>query len=125
GDERPRIADVEDAHGDGEVGLHRLRVHSDGAPRRVRGEEDQAGRPGRAGRLRCRLQPGRRGDPRAARRSQAFPIVIAILLMTLAQFIAHTRTELAKGGLERVEFGENVYWRGAPPSRRLDGRRPA
>src|ERR1043165_8014776 len=38
--------------------------------------------------------------------------MIAILLMTLAQFIAHTRTELAKGGLEKVQFGETVYWRG-------------
>src|ERR1043165_6586503 len=37
--------------------------------------------------------------------------MIAILLMTLAQFIAHTRTELAKGGLEKVQFGETVYWR--------------
>ena len=51
--------------------------------------------------------------------------MIAILLMTLAQFIAHTRAELAKGGLERVEFQGTVYWVGAPPSRRLDARRPA
>src|SRR6185436_6020285 len=51
--------------------------------------------------------------------------MIAILLMTLAQFIAYTRAELAKAGVERVQFGESVYWRGAPPSRRLAGRRPA
>ena len=37
--------------------------------------------------------------------------MIAILLMTLAQFIAHTRAELAKSGMERVQFGETVYWR--------------
>ena len=45
--------------------------------------------------------------------------MIAILLMTLAQFIAHTRAELAKAPMERVELGESVYWVGAP------GRRPA
>ena len=38
--------------------------------------------------------------------------MIAILLMTLAQFIAHTRAELAKAPMERVELGESVYWRG-------------
>ena len=38
--------------------------------------------------------------------------MIAILLMTLAQFIAHTRAELAKGGLERVSLDQSVYWRG-------------
>ena len=38
--------------------------------------------------------------------------MIAILLMTLAQFIAHTRAELAKGGLERISLDESVYWRG-------------
>src|SRR5438270_12851320 len=32
--------------------------------------------------------------------------------MTLAQFIAHTRAELAKGGLERVSLDQSVYWRG-------------
>jgi pimeloyl-ACP methyl ester carboxylesterase len=37
--------------------------------------------------------------------------MIAILLMTLAQFVAHTRAELAKAGMERVQFGETVYWR--------------
>ena len=45
--------------------------------------------------------------------------MIAILLMTLAQFIAHTRAELAKGGLERVEVGESVYWRGGKGDVRL------
>jgi len=38
--------------------------------------------------------------------------VIAILLMTLAQFIAYTRAELVKGGLEKVQFQETVYFRG-------------
>jgi pimeloyl-ACP methyl ester carboxylesterase len=42
--------------------------------------------------------------------------VIAILLMTLAQFVAHTRAELAKGGMERVVVGESVYWRGGEAS---------
>ena len=37
---------------------------------------------------------------------------MAILLMTLAQFIAYTRAELAKGGLERVAVDDAVYWRG-------------
>jgi len=36
---------------------------------------------------------------------------MAILLMTLAQFIAYTRAELAKGGLERVAVDDAVYWR--------------
>ena len=36
---------------------------------------------------------------------------MAILLMTLAQFIAWTRAELAKGGLERVAVDDAVYWR--------------
>src|SRR5207244_11236933 len=102
-----------------------LRQHAYCAQLCLRGKEVQAAQPGRAVRLRRRLYPVRCGDPRSARRSQAFLIVIAILLMTLAQFIAHTRTELAKGGLERVEFEGNVYWCGAPPSRRLDGRHPA
>jgi pimeloyl-ACP methyl ester carboxylesterase len=47
--------------------------------------------------------------------------VIAILLMTLAQFIAHTRAELAKGGLERVEFEGNVYFVGPSPRSRGEG----
>jgi len=38
--------------------------------------------------------------------------MIAILLMTLAQFIAYTRAELAKGGLEKVQFAETTYFRG-------------
>ena len=37
--------------------------------------------------------------------------MMAILLMTLAQFIAYTRGELAKGGFERVAADDAVYWR--------------
>jgi len=37
---------------------------------------------------------------------------MASLLMTLAQFIAWTRAELAKGGLEKVQFGETAYFHG-------------
>jgi pimeloyl-ACP methyl ester carboxylesterase len=43
--------------------------------------------------------------------------MIAILLMTMAQFVAHTRAELAKAGMERVQFEQTVYWRaGQAPS---------
>jgi pimeloyl-ACP methyl ester carboxylesterase len=43
--------------------------------------------------------------------------MIAILLMTLAQFIAYTRAELAKGGLERMAADDAVYWVGGPSPR--------
>jgi pimeloyl-ACP methyl ester carboxylesterase len=39
-------------------------------------------------------------------------MMIAILLMTLAQFVAHTRADLGKAGLERVQFEQTVYFRG-------------
>lgn len=38
--------------------------------------------------------------------------MIALLLMTLAQFVAHTRAELVKSGLERAQFEQTVYFRG-------------
>lgn len=38
--------------------------------------------------------------------------MIAILLMTMAQFVAHTRAELGKAGMERVAVENSVYWRG-------------
>ena len=39
---RPRPADGEDPHDHGEVGLHRLGLHPDGARRRARAEEDRS-----------------------------------------------------------------------------------
>src|SRR5436305_3284227 len=52
--------------------------------------------------------------------------MIAILHMTLAQFVAHTRADLAKAGMERVQFGETVYWRSAavPAAGQAASRRP-
>ncbi len=71
GDGRSQAADGKDAHGHGEMGLYRVGVYSDGAARRLRAEEDQAGRPGRARRFRRRIQPGRGGVPRAEGRGAA------------------------------------------------------
>jgi pimeloyl-ACP methyl ester carboxylesterase len=46
--------------------------------------------------------------------------------MTLAQFVAHTRAELAKSGMERAQFEQTVYWRSAavPAAGEAASRRP-
>jgi pimeloyl-ACP methyl ester carboxylesterase len=42
----------------------------------------------------------------------AAALAVAFLMDPYDQFIAYTRAELARSGMERVQFGENVYWRG-------------